>query len=702
MIPATAIREVKANGVQAKGVFSISVADSAHIMGILRDTMYSDKELAIMREYPANGWDAHRSIGKGDVPLKIHIPTHTDPTFTVRDFGPGMSEDEVFTIYPSYGASTKRSSNNMVGTLGIGSKSGFAYSDSFTVTSWNGGMKSVYVAYLDPSDRGEINKIASIPCGDETGLEIKIAVKPHDVPIFQRKAVPLFRYFSPRPDINIDLPDNEQHVTPHGFVCEDGERDWIALMGCIPYRLDLSQISPELEDAGIYHTLHRISGGLYFEIGDVQINASREELKYTDKTKEVVAAKIKALLEAYVEDTLAALQTDGTSGWDKRMKTHFLSGTLRIAIPKKYQEYTKGSVTLYETEKPKTFTLATPNSSITDIPVSDRTRVYFQDNNQGFKGYYFQGHRPVILCPVKGATRAAVVAEFETLCKAVDLDGMEIEDISACSWSSYDAGGSNRTPNKKHHIRAFRLKPDVSFCDPWSQTWEIEKREPQDNDTFVIIAAFKAVGWDGFHNAYRSDKRLAGKLGAELPPVYGYKTTAKKPLTRADCKGTHYKRWRISFFRGLVTDQHREIERLQGWVGLLTPSDEPYSYRRNTRNGAEQTLRFLSLNLGPSHPCTMLYRRVTEARGLYHKVKKDERETALAVVKAASVPDKPKMTEAEQVRDGLFGRYPLLKAEGLRALAGDDRQQWVEYIKLVDRDRKSGERLLLTAGKNGG
>ena len=73
---------------------------------------------------------------------------------SVRDYGPGLSHDDMFRVFTRYGRSTKRDSNEVVGMLGIGSKSGFAYADTFTVVSRHGGRVRTYVAALDESEIG--------------------------------------------------------------------------------------------------------------------------------------------------------------------------------------------------------------------------------------------------------------------------------------------------------------------------------------------------------------------------------------------------------------------------------------------------------------------------------------------------------------------------------------------------------------------
>jgi hypothetical protein len=69
MIPPVTTHTVTLGGAQASASFGISAADEAHLMGILREGLYSDKILAILREYGSNAWDAHRSAGKHELPI---------------------------------------------------------------------------------------------------------------------------------------------------------------------------------------------------------------------------------------------------------------------------------------------------------------------------------------------------------------------------------------------------------------------------------------------------------------------------------------------------------------------------------------------------------------------------------------------------------------------------------------------------------
>jgi len=144
MIQETTNFTIMAESNITSGQYSIKQENLAHIFDILRTRLYSDKILAVIREYSTNAIDANVENGNSHIPIDITLPNAIDPVFKVRDFGKGLSESDIFEVYSSYGASTKRQSNDYVGALGMGSKSAFGYSDSFTITSYHGGMKRYF------------------------------------------------------------------------------------------------------------------------------------------------------------------------------------------------------------------------------------------------------------------------------------------------------------------------------------------------------------------------------------------------------------------------------------------------------------------------------------------------------------------------------------------------------------------------------
>ena len=288
--------------------FGIDQEDIGFVIDLLRNQIYSNKILAVIREYTTNAVDAHNDVGKEGTPISVGLPTRFNPHFTVRDFGDGLSHDDVCNIYVRYCKSTKRQSNAFTGQLGIGCKSGFAYGDSFTVTSYHNGIKSTYVAQIDETSQGKIIKMDESKSKEPSGIEIKIAVAEDDVHTFQKEALDLFKYFKIKPKLTgNDQPIKDFNKTLEGddwyIVESEKSYGWqyrsnraIAIMGNIGYPIDANVVKnlTEHQQSILQHgELH-----IQFDIGDLSIAPSREALEYTRKTQ----AKIKEKAQSVIKD----------------------------------------------------------------------------------------------------------------------------------------------------------------------------------------------------------------------------------------------------------------------------------------------------------------------------------------------------------------------------------------------------------------
>lgn len=693
MKPNAKVREVESSGVQASSTFGISLKDSAHIMTILRDTLYSDKELAVLREYSSNAWDAHRDHGKGDVPIKITMPTTLDPTLTIRDFGPGLSPDEVFTIYTQYGASTKRGSDLSVGMLGIGSKSGFAYSDSFTVTSWHGGKMSTYVAVLDASEEGIINKLHEEDCDpSETGISIQIPIKPADIWSFLDKGRKLFRHFHPRPDINLDLPPIHPGTLrlTHGLIYEidrhSSSEDWIAVMGCVPYRINLDQLrSSQGSDVGEY--LHKLSGELHFNIGDIQISASREELKYSDKTKNALVKKFDDLISEFVTYTIDNLTSQNVSGWEKRLQAQVLN-RLSVPIPKDFRKMTESTVEVaYKGgTAPSKFILNRWSNAIRNVSVYRDVRFLMKDDERKVEGFQLNGYNDYLVVPISGATLDEAEAELRALMPQLHMDGIPIGKLSDVPWVSPTARKRGFQPhNKKHTSKSFRLLPDKLNRSTKSAAWEIERRRPTPDDVFAIIQGFKTDGYD-LYALYTQDALLLKMLSRrKMPPIYGYKSTSKRPLSPEKLIGTHYKDWHKALPEKLLNPRVLKLLNIWEWA---TEISDMGSYNRRY-NPPEKMVESLNNLLGESH---MISQYVAMQVKCFKKSENYSTELDKALSSLSQrIRTKDNPTEKTKARRAIYGKYPLLyAADGrLSCLTGEHKEKWAEYITIIDMTFKS-------------
>lgn len=295
--------------------FGISASGMPFILNILRNQLYSNKILAFIREISSNATDANTENGMADKPVEITLPNLLDCNFKVRDFGKGLSFQEIKNIFANYGESTKRDSNDFIGQLGIGSKSPLCYSDNFLIVSYNNGVKTIYNAFIDPSQLGQISEMGREPSSELTGLEIIVPIKEGDIGEVVSTAAKFFRWWKVQPVIKGIAKSDWNYYTTSLSAPKFSGPNWefyeseraYAIMGNIAYPLDYRALKLDGNNPAISKLL---SNGFVcrFKIGDLDIAASREGLQYTDKT-------IAAIMNVVI-DALASFQVTVQSQFD--------------------------------------------------------------------------------------------------------------------------------------------------------------------------------------------------------------------------------------------------------------------------------------------------------------------------------------------------------------------------------------------------
>lgn len=162
------------------GTRNFKIKATAKAFKILSDGLYSDKILAVIRELACNAYDAHVAAGHPEKPFYLHLPDELDPVFRLRDFGIGLSYHDIHHVYTTYFESLKTHSNDMIGALGLRSKSPFAYVDSFTVNSYFNGELRTYAAYLDEDGCPAVADLGAWETDEPNGLEIMFPVEKND------------------------------------------------------------------------------------------------------------------------------------------------------------------------------------------------------------------------------------------------------------------------------------------------------------------------------------------------------------------------------------------------------------------------------------------------------------------------------------------------------------------------------------------
>jgi ribosomal protein L30E len=317
-----AVNEVVLSSTGPTGEFRIR--NSAKAFKILSDGLYSNKIRAIVRELSCNAVDSHTAAGNSDTQFEVHLPTLMEPWFSVRDFGTGLTGDQVTSIYTTYFESTKTDSNDYIGALGLGSKSPFSYTENFTITAIKNGTQRIYSAYINEAGIPCVAAMGEQLTDDPNGVEVKFSVTDAtDYDTFLRECRDVFVWFKNKPKItgrsNIVLrsPEfEEQDIVPgvhrsSSTLCNS--RRSTAVMGNIAYPIDLPDAEKSL---GPLASLLHCSLIIEFEIGELDFAASREVLSYIPMTIGSIRKKLAALNDN-LEKHLAAKANAISNLWDR-------------------------------------------------------------------------------------------------------------------------------------------------------------------------------------------------------------------------------------------------------------------------------------------------------------------------------------------------------------------------------------------------
>ena len=297
------------------------IRNSAKAFNILSSGLYANKVKAIVRELSCNAVDSHAAAGKHDTPFDVHLPNQLEPWFAIRDYGTGLSHEQVTNIYTTYFESTKTASNEFIGALGLGSKSPFSYTDNFTVTAIQNGRKGIYSAFINAEGVPSIAKMMEEETDEPNGVEVKFAVNDrYDFDKFRQEARNVYKYFSLKPvvsgyaDFKIEeIQYEKKDIVPGVHQYAGGYGNSYAIMGNIAYPIDVPKADQTLGD------LRNLLGcglEIHFGIGELDFQASREGLSYIPQTIESIKVKLEAL-NAALTDVLKEEADAIPNLWDR-------------------------------------------------------------------------------------------------------------------------------------------------------------------------------------------------------------------------------------------------------------------------------------------------------------------------------------------------------------------------------------------------
>ena len=739
-------KTVESYGELSSAHFGISANDQAHIISILRNRLYSDKIMAILREYGTNAWDAHVQAGIQDQPIRIILPSRFDPILKIRDYGPGIAEKEIYNVYIQYGSSTKRNTNTAIGMLGIGCKSGFAYSDAFTVISYHAGIKKTYTAFIDSTNLGQMTKLAESPCGDATGIEIQIPAQNTDIEAFRTKAKELFQYFNPRPIINIDLPVRKYIATGTGWSIRER---WlggpVAIMGNIGYPIKcqrLNNVSEEIK------SMLTSSIDLFFPIGALNIAASREDLEYTDKTLraiqtalELCQRELQANLKKRLDEAKNLYEArkiymtavaDGRYQWQEGQRiqnlTYLIAYNLRMwkGHDLSYTVYqplkSNNSMEVRAMMNSENKTVGSGSRRYLNFSYTTNPVIAFADVKHGWvaraqklrEQLIEKKDQPYTILIVKFLTDdpEVIKTQYDQWLKICKLQGAPTYQLSNYDISVAKQSTSPRKKNKKTYQKIFKLKADTFVWERKapSDNWEVcETDLTSGTKIWMEIHAFRPVreSEENTNSLLKLSQQLKDleAIGVDLNQIeiIGVKTKEKNKVNDNWIKFTNWYNEKIT--KAVKNNPNTlELLEIQATLDKIVPTTR-FVYRNRAMSLVEQ-------GLNEKHPIIQYFIRTWKILDKNHNWTEAEKTKAKINYRAmANMPDiqRPKVSyNSEERALQLTTQYPMLEYSGIFYISQygywnlsdsakktvgkfDDKKtkQLVEYIQLIDSQREN-------------
>lgn len=291
---------VNRDGLATDNAFTMQF--NAKMAKILSDGLYADKVQSIIRELSCNAVDSHVASGQPERAIEVHLPTSWEPWFYVRDFGTGLDHQQIISHFTRYGASNKTDSNQLIGQLGLGCKSPFSYVDAFDVTAVKDGVRRQYSMYKNEEGMPSVALLDERNTDEANGVTVKMPVKAGDIVDFANKASRVYRWFTVKPTI---LGRSEFKMDNYPVALEG--TDWAlymmpdnytrmpayAVMGLVAYPIERDIITQLSEGQS---TMLDMPISMTFEIGELEISASREALGYDARTQAAIRRKLDSVI----------------------------------------------------------------------------------------------------------------------------------------------------------------------------------------------------------------------------------------------------------------------------------------------------------------------------------------------------------------------------------------------------------------------
>jgi len=282
-------QEVEIAGVEKTQAFGFSKDAEEMIFSMFTKNIYSNPIGSIVREITSNCFDSHKEAGVNEPVIVRLSRENNDYYISFVDVGMGMSRERITKVYSKYFESTKRNDNNQIGGFGIGGKTPLAYAESFfLITTFN------HIRYTYNIRKGKTSPVLDLldtkKTNDHNGTVIKVPVRSSDISSFEREINRQLYYFENVifEGFSTTVQNDYKIIEGKTFLYRGNSYNSAMhiCLGRVAYPIDYSVFE------NLYSNDYNVPVAIKFNIGEINVTASREAIDYTPATKKLIVKKL--------------------------------------------------------------------------------------------------------------------------------------------------------------------------------------------------------------------------------------------------------------------------------------------------------------------------------------------------------------------------------------------------------------------------
>ena len=169
------------------------------------DNLYTNLPLAVVREICCNAMDSH-IVARNYSPFFVQKPTVENPFFIVRDFGTGLSKEDVFKYLNTLLSSNKKTQIDLTGQYGLGSKAVLAFNEEYRVISYFQGMCYEFLFKRINKGIPTLTLLSEISTSEPNGIKYIVSLEENQINTFCKR-LDILDFFRIPPRIFEDIED---------------------------------------------------------------------------------------------------------------------------------------------------------------------------------------------------------------------------------------------------------------------------------------------------------------------------------------------------------------------------------------------------------------------------------------------------------------------------------------------------------------